>query len=204
MILKKRASKALFCLNLQTTVKHTIQVCAAHTKLINSTAAALTNAGENMTIQCALKTLLFSVLWFFYQQGLANDIYDLEAFREHYKTNSNPPSNNLAAFLGQNPLENIRIGFVRLNLTSDELSGDGRFETLGDYEVNEQDFRRLGWLYFNYVHMADTHDKKIRSQRMLRLIHHIFTININQINARSPDNKRLISVAAQSLFEHFL
>ncbi|WOG29222.1 RING finger protein [Endozoicomonas sp. 8E] len=157
-----------------------------------------------MTIECALKTLLFSVFLFFYQQVLADDTYGLEEFRRYHKANSNPPLNEQQRHAGQSPLENIRIGFVGLNLTSDDLSGDERFEISTNYEVDEQDFRRLISFYFRYVNMTHAqYDRKNRIQRMLRLIHYMFAININQTYVQSPDKKALIKAIAQSLFEHF-
>ncbi|WP_422135043.1 hypothetical protein [Endozoicomonas sp. ALD040] len=160
-----------------------------------------------MIPQYALKTLLFSVILFFYQQGLANDTYDLEEFRKYQMKNWKPLSKEQQSCTGQpamSPLENICIGFVRLNMESDDVSGDGRLEICENYEVTEQDFRLLVNFYFNYVNSTDTqNDRKMRTQRVLRLIHHIFAININQINGASPDKKELIRVAAQSLFECF-
>ncbi|WP_422135036.1 RING finger protein [Endozoicomonas sp. ALD040] len=157
-----------------------------------------------MTIGCALKTLLFSVFLFFYQQVLANDTYGLEEFRRYRKANTNPPLNEQQRHADQSLFENIRIGFVGLNLTSDDLSGDERFEISGNYEVDEQDFGRLIRFYFHYVNRThDGYDQKTRIQRVLRLIHYMFAININQTNVQSPDKKALIKAIAQSLFEHF-
>lgn len=160
-----------------------------------------------MIPQSALKTLLFSVFLFFYQQGLANDTYGLEEFRKYQMKNWQPLSKEQQKCTGQpamSPLENICIGFVRLNMESNDVSGDGRLEICENYEVTERDFRLLINFYFNYVDSTDTqYDRKMRIQRVLRMIHHIFAVNINQTNGTSPDKKELISVIAQSLFEHF-
>ncbi|WP_257287681.1 RING finger protein [Endozoicomonas sp. SESOKO2] len=154
-----------------------------------------------MTLGYSFKTLLFSVCLSFYQQGLANDTYDLEEFRNYHKTNSRPHSNKQQSHTGQSPLENIRIGFVRLNLASGNVSGDERLEICENYEVAEQDFKRLGNFYFNYVGMGDPQNRKVRIQKMLRLIHHIFAININMINGRNRAEIELINETAKSLFE---
>ncbi len=175
----------------------------AYIKLINSSTDVLMNVGESMTIPCALKTLLFSVCLFVYQQGLANDTYDLEGFRQYQKTNWKPPSKKQRR-TGQpvmSPLENIRIGFFRLNLTSDDLSGDERLETCENYEVAEQDFTHLINFYFNYVNLGNPLYRRGRIQTMLRLMHSIFDINISMLNGQSPENKELINAMAKSLFE---
>ncbi|WP_448218056.1 RING finger protein [Endozoicomonas sp. 2B-B] len=156
-----------------------------------------------MTIECALKMLVFSVFLFFYQQGLANDTYDLEEFRQHQKKNWKPPSEKQQSCTGQPaipPLENIRIGFVRLNLASDTVSGDERLEICDDYEISEQDFNRLNNFYFDYVN-ATEQSRKLRIQKMLRLMNFIFTININRTNGKNPEDKRRINAIAESLFE---
>ncbi|WOG29214.1 RING finger protein [Endozoicomonas sp. 8E] len=160
-----------------------------------------------MIPQCAFKTLLFSVILFFYQQGLANDTYGLEEFRKYQMKNWKPLSKEQQSCIVQpvmSPLENICIGFVRLNIESGDVSGDGRLEICENYEVTEKDFKLLINFYFNYVNSTDTqNNRKMRIQRVLRLMHHIFAININQTNGASPDKKELISVLAQSLFDHF-
>ncbi|WOG29221.1 RING finger protein [Endozoicomonas sp. 8E] len=156
-----------------------------------------------MTIECALKMLLFSVLLFFYQQGLANDTYDLEEFRQHQKKSWKPPSEKQQSCTDQpaiTPLENIRIGFVRLNLASDAVSGDERLEICDDYEISEQDFNRLNNFYFDYVNVTEQ-SRKLRIQRMLRLMNFVFTININRTNGKKPEDKRRINAIAESLFE---
>ncbi|WP_257288337.1 hypothetical protein [Endozoicomonas sp. SESOKO2] len=106
-------------------------------------------------------TLLFVVFMFFYQQLLANDTYDLEEFREYHKTNSKLPSNQQQKRTGQSPLENIRIGFVRLDLASEDVSGDGRLEICEGYEVDEQDFKRLIEFFFEYANMGDPQYRKV-------------------------------------------
>ncbi|WOG29215.1 RING finger protein [Endozoicomonas sp. 8E] len=156
-----------------------------------------------MTLPCALKTLLFSVFLFFYQQGLANDTYDLEGFRQHQKENCKPPLKKQGCTPTISPLENIRIGFVRLNLASEDVSGDGRLEICENYEVAEQDFKRLNNFYFNYVGMGDPLFRKVRIQTILRLIHRIFAMNINITNGRSRAEKKQINEVAESLFEQF-
>ncbi|WOG29219.1 RING finger protein [Endozoicomonas sp. 8E] len=159
-----------------------------------------------MAIPCPLKTLLFSVLLVFYKQGLANDSYCLEEFRQQQKINWKLPSEkqqNCTDQPAMSPFENIRIGFFRLNLASDDLSGDSRVEICENYQVAEQDFKRLQNFYFDYVGMGDAQNRKIRIQRMLRLIHHIFAININMTNGQSREEKKRISEAAKSLFIQF-
>ncbi|WP_257288600.1 hypothetical protein, partial [Endozoicomonas sp. SESOKO2] len=66
--------------------------------------------------------------------------------------------------------------------------------------MTEQDFKRLINFYFNYVAMDERFHKN-RIQDVLRLIHHIFTININKINGRNSNDKELINAMAKSLFE---
>ncbi|WP_257282213.1 RING finger protein [Endozoicomonas sp. ISHI1] len=142
---------------------------------------------------------------FFYQQGLANDTYGLEEFRKYQMANWKPLSKkqqNGTDLVGMSPLENIRVGFVRLNLASDDVSGNDRLELCGNYEVAEQDFNRLISFYFNYVNMGDFHYRKVRVQRMLRLMHRIFAININMtIRQQSLAQRDLIDATAKSLFE---
>ncbi|WOG29210.1 RING finger protein [Endozoicomonas sp. 8E] len=157
-----------------------------------------------MAISFALKTLLFSVFLFFYQQGLANDTYRLEKFRHHQIKNWKQLSKEqqrCSGQLGMSPVENIRIGFVRLNLVSDDVSGDERVEICEDYEVDEQDFNRLNNFYFNYVNRGNPQRRKVRIQRILRLIHRIFAININRFNDQSRAEKELVNVMAKSLFD---
>ncbi|WOG29213.1 RING finger protein [Endozoicomonas sp. 8E] len=157
-----------------------------------------------MAITCVLKTLLFSVLLFFYQQGLANDTYRLEKFRKYQMKNWKPLSKeqqNCTDQLEISSLENIRLGFVRLNLESDDLSGDGRLETCETYEVYEKDFNRLNNFYFNYVNRGNPERRKVRIQRVLRLIHRIFAINLNRFNDQSRGEKELIDAMAKSLFD---
>ncbi|WP_257255272.1 MULTISPECIES: hypothetical protein, partial [unclassified Endozoicomonas] len=157
-----------------------------------------------MILGYSFKTLLFSVCLFFYQQGLTNDTYGIEEFLEYHKASWKPPSTIKERHKGQSvmsPLENIRIGFIRLNLTSDDVSGDERLEICENYEVAEQDFNRLISFYFNYVNMSEQY-RKFRIQRMLRLIHCIFSININKTTEKKPEDQQLINTAAKSLFEH--
>ncbi|WOG29220.1 RING finger protein [Endozoicomonas sp. 8E] len=152
---------------------------------------------------CSLRTLFFSVLLFFSHQGLANDSYDLERFREYQKTNWKPPSKKKQRQSGQpvmGPLENIRIGFVRLNLESDDLFGDVRLKICENYEVSEEDFQRLLNFFFNYVNIGDPHYQKARILTALRLIHRMFDININAFMEQSPTEKELINTMAKSLF----
>ncbi|WP_257292445.1 RING finger protein [Endozoicomonas sp. ONNA1] len=104
---------------------------------------------------------------------------------------------------GISPLENIRIGFVRLNLASEDLSGDGRLEICEQYEVAEQEFKLMISFYFNYVSMGHPQYRKVRIQRVLRLIHRIFAININKTNGQSAAEKELINARAKILFEQF-
>ncbi|WP_257292442.1 RING-HC finger protein [Endozoicomonas sp. ONNA1] len=146
-------------------------------------------------------TLLFVVFMFFYQQLLANDTYDLEEFREYHKTNSKLPSNQQQKRTGQSPLENIRIGFVRLDLASEDVSGDGRLEICEGYEVDEQDFKRLIEFFFEYANMGDPQYRKVYIQKALRLMRHMFTMNINKTMEQSPEEKQIIEVTAKSLFE---
>ncbi|WOG29218.1 RING finger protein [Endozoicomonas sp. 8E] len=151
-----------------------------------------------------LKTLLFLVFLFFYQQGVANDTYNLEEFRQHHMTNWKPPSKKQQRLTGQpamSTLENIRIGFVRLDLESDDVFGDGRLEICDDYEVDEQDFNRLNNFYFDYVNMGDLQYRRDRIRRVLRLMHRMFAMNINMINVQSPEKKQLANAKAKSLFE---
>ncbi|WP_422135042.1 RING finger protein [Endozoicomonas sp. ALD040] len=101
------------------------------------------------------------------------------------------------------PIENIRIGFVKLNLVSDDVSGDERVQICENYEVAEQDFKRLHNFYFDYVEMGDPQYRKVRIQRMLRLLHRIFAMNINMTNEQSREEKKIIITTAQSLFEQF-
>ncbi|WOG29208.1 RING finger protein [Endozoicomonas sp. 8E] len=157
-----------------------------------------------MTMLYALKSLFFLVLLFFYQQGLANDTYRLEKFRNYQMKNWKPLSKEQQMRTGQpgmSPLENIRIGFVRLNLASDDLTGDGRLEICEDYEVDEQDFNRLNNFYFNYVNRGNPQRRKVRIQRVLRLIQRIFAMNINMTNGQSPADKQRVGAKAKSLFE---
>ncbi|WOG29209.1 RING finger protein [Endozoicomonas sp. 8E] len=157
-----------------------------------------------MVIPCDLKTFLFSVFLFFYQQGLANDTYGLEEFCQYQKTNWKPSpekQQNYTAQPAMDPLEDIRVGFLRLNLASDDLSGDERLEICEKYEVAEQDFRNLINLYFDYVNMGDPQYRKVRIQKMLRLIKRIFAINTNITNGKSRAERKLIEIAAKSLFE---
>ncbi|WP_257288093.1 hypothetical protein, partial [Endozoicomonas sp. SESOKO2] len=137
-----------------------------------------------MSLGHSFKMLFVLMFLLFYQNGLANDAYDLEELREYLKTNWKPPSKIKQRFTGQpamNPLENIHIGFVRINLASDDVSGDERLEICENYEVDDQDFKRLISFYYNYVNM-DEQSQIVRIQRVLRLIYHLFTININKIN----------------------
>ncbi|WP_252176802.1 hypothetical protein [Endozoicomonas sp. 4G] len=162
-----------------------------------------------MTQSCVLKTLLFSVFLFFYQQGLANDTYGLEEFLKHQKESGEPPLKkqkrtnqpDMSPQRTITPLENIRIGFARLNLESDDLSGDDRLETCESYEVAEQDFERLHSLYLNYVNTGDFQYRKVRIQRMLRLMHRMFAININMTHGKSRAERELINEMAESLFD---
>ncbi|WP_422452495.1 RING finger protein [Endozoicomonas sp. ALC066] len=157
-----------------------------------------------MAITCVLKTLLFSMFLFFYQQGLANDTYRLEKFRNYQMKNWKPLSKEQQNCRDQpdiRPLENIRIGFVRLNLESDDLSGDERLETCETYEVDEQDFNRMTNFYFNYVNTGNPEFRKNRIQRVLRLIHRIFAININRFNSQSRLEKGVVYTTARSLFD---
>ncbi|WP_448218058.1 RING finger protein [Endozoicomonas sp. 2B-B] len=157
-----------------------------------------------MAMLCALKTLLFLVFLFFYQQGVANDTYNLEEFRQHHMTNCQPPSKKQQRLTGQpavSTLENIRIGYVRLDLESDDVSGDRRLEICEDYEVDEQDFNRLNNFYFDYVNMGELQHRKDRIQRVLRLLSRIFAMNINMINKQSPEKKPLANAKATRLFE---
>uniref|UniRef100_UPI002147EE90 hypothetical protein n=1 Tax=unclassified Endozoicomonas TaxID=2644528 RepID=UPI002147EE90 len=159
-----------------------------------------------MTLWYSFNPLLFSLFLFFYQQGLANDTYGLEEYLQYQMTSWKPLSKkqqNSTSQPGMSPLENIRIGFVRLNLASADLSGDERMETCEDYEVTEQGFNRLNELYFHYVNMGDSLYRKGRIQRMLRLIHRIFAININRINGQSSVDREIINETAKNLFEQF-
>ncbi|WP_257252650.1 RING finger protein [Endozoicomonas sp. SESOKO3] len=162
-------------------------------------------AGESMTPEYFFKTLLFSVCLFFYQQGLANDTYGLEEFRQYQMANWKPLSKKQQSSTSQPGMclvENIRIGFVRLNLETDNAYGDGRLETCEDYQVAQQDFNRLNDLYFNYVNMGDPQHRKNRIKRMLRLMHRIFAININITNGKNQEEHVLINSKALSLFEN--
>ncbi len=157
-----------------------------------------------MVRPCSLKTLLFSMLLFFSHQLMANDSYDLERFREYQKTNWKPPSKKKQRQSGQpvmGPLENIRIGFVRLNLESDDLFGDVRLEICENYEVSEQDFQRLLNFFFNYMNIGDPNYRKTHILTALRLIHRMFDINMNTFMGQSPEEKELITTMAKSLFE---
>ncbi|WOG29212.1 RING finger protein [Endozoicomonas sp. 8E] len=157
-----------------------------------------------MTLQCAFKTLLFLIFLFFCRQGVANDTYGIEEFRQYQKTYWKPPSKKQKMHTGQpamSPLENIRIGFVSLNLASDDVSGDERLEICETYEITQQGFELLISFYSNYVNMGDPHYRKVRIQRVLRLMHRIFTININKTNGQSQADKELINATAKSLYE---
>ncbi|WP_252176801.1 RING finger protein [Endozoicomonas sp. 4G] len=164
-----------------------------------------------MAQPCVLKTLLFSVFLFFYQQGVANDTYGLEDFLKHQKESGEPPSKKqkrtdqltMSPQPNISPLENIRIGFARLNLESDDLSGDDRLETCENYEVTEQGFEHLYSFYLNYVNTGDPQGREVRIERMLRLLHRMFAININTTHGKSEAERRLIKQMAESLFEQF-
>ncbi|WP_422409493.1 MULTISPECIES: RING finger protein [unclassified Endozoicomonas] len=157
-----------------------------------------------MTMLCALRILLFLVFLFFFQQSLANDTYNLEEYRHHKKTNGKQPSEKQQNSTGQpamKPLENMRLGFVGLNLASDDVSGDERLEIFENYEVAEQDFKRLESFYFDYVNMGEPQRRKVRIQSVLRLIHRIFAININRFTVQSRAEQMSINAMAKSLFD---
>ncbi|WP_252177847.1 hypothetical protein [Endozoicomonas sp. 4G] len=98
-----------------------------------------------------------------------------------------------------NPFENIRIGFFRLNLTSDDVYGDDRLEIYNDPLFNEQDFRHLSNFYSNYVNIGDPQYRHARIQRMLRLMFRVFTINVTT-KTTEIDRIRMNEMAA-ILFE---
>ncbi|WP_252179801.1 hypothetical protein [Endozoicomonas sp. 4G] len=155
-----------------------------------------------MVLERALKVLLFSVFFLFFQQGLAKDTYDLEEFRQYFKKNWKPPSkeqqegadNSMAS-----PFENIRIGFFGLNLTADDVSGDDRLEIHNDFWLDGQDFRNLSNFFFNYVNIGDSQYRHGRIQKILGLIFRIFTVNTTTKN--SPEDQELIQAMAKSLFD---
>ncbi|WOG26771.1 hypothetical protein [Endozoicomonas sp. 8E] len=155
-----------------------------------------------MILERAFKVFLFSVFFCFFQQGLAKDTYDLEEFRQYFKKSWNPPSKEQQEGTDNSivsPFENIRIGFFRLNLTADDVSGDDRLEIHNDFWLDEQDFRNLSNFYFNYVNIGDSQHRHGRIQKILRLIFRIFTINTTTEN--SPEDQELIQAMAKSLFE---
>ncbi len=157
-----------------------------------------------MTMSCALKTLFFSVFLFFYQQSLANDTWRIEKFRKYQMKNWQQPSKEPQNDTGQSnisPLENIRIGFARLNLESDDLCGDERMEICEGYELTEQDFNRLNSFYFNYVSRGDPQRRKVRIQRVLGIIHRMLAININRFNDVDWVEEEFIKAMAKSLFD---
>ncbi len=155
-----------------------------------------------MTPQCAFKALLFSVFLLFCQQGLANDAYDLEEFREHYKKNDKPPPKKRQKKTHTStlsPFENIRIGFFRLNLTDDDVSGDDRLETYDDFVLHEQGFLNLLNFYSYYVNIGDAQHRHGRIQNALKLILRIFTVNMT--TETTPENKQKMFAMGKSLFE---
>ncbi|WP_252179889.1 hypothetical protein [Endozoicomonas sp. 4G] len=159
-----------------------------------------------MTIQQAFKVLLFSVFLFISQHGLANDTYKLEEFRQYYKKNWKPASKEQqkdADNSSKNPFENIRIGFFRLNLTTDDVYGDDRLETLNDFLFDEQDLRYMSNFFSNYVNIGNPHYRHVRIQRMLRLMFRIFTVNV-ATKTREIDRIRMNAMARRlfkQLFE---
>ncbi len=155
-----------------------------------------------MILARTFKVLLFSVFFCFFQQGLAKDTYGLEEFRQYFKKSWNPPSKEQQEGADNSivsPFENIRIGFFRLNLTADDVSGDDRLEIHNDFLLNEQDFRNLSSFYFNYVNIGDSQHRHGRIQKILRLIFRIFTVNTTTEN--SPEDQELIQAMAKSLFD---
>ncbi|WP_422474210.1 hypothetical protein [Endozoicomonas sp. ALB032] len=154
-----------------------------------------------MTIQHAFKLFSFSIFLFICQHGLANDTYNLEEFRQYYIKNWKPTSKQQQDKDNSiiNPFKNIRIGFFRLNLTTDDVYGDDRLEIYNDFLFDEQDFRHLLNFYSNYVNIGGPQYRHGRIQKMLRLMFHIFTINVT--TKIRPIDRMKMNAMATRLFE---
>ncbi|WP_252178507.1 hypothetical protein [Endozoicomonas sp. 4G] len=155
-----------------------------------------------MTLQYAFKGLLVSVFFLLCQQALANDTYDLEEFRQHYKKNEEPPSKkrkNSAQASISSPFNNIRIGFFGLNLTDDDVSGDDRLETHDNFVIDPQNIEYLTDFYWHYVNTGDPQYQRARTLQVLRLIFRIYTINMT--TSTSPENQEKIKAMVTGLYE---
>ncbi|WP_252178505.1 hypothetical protein [Endozoicomonas sp. 4G] len=155
-----------------------------------------------MTLQCAFRVILFSVLFLFFQQGLANDTYDLEKFRQYYENNGETPKKKRqkrAHDSTSSPFKNIRIGFFGLNLTDDGVSGDDRLETHEDFVLDQQNIEYLSDFYSHYVNTGDPQYQRKRIRTVLRLIFRVFTINMT--TNTSPENQEQIKAIVTSLYE---